>query len=627
MKRSIVFCALFLLFATDAQASSLEEALDAAERLGLVRHPTWLQLLHYENGGRRSVVLTDNFFLSPQGKTDPRAELVATIQAYFAPWDGNADGHARCRFPARYFWLSQYLSLPGYDLRESQCQKLEKWALFDRVKSVSLLLVSGYFGNPASTFGHALLKFNTDATDDPYGLFDLTLNYGALVPERENAFRYIQRGLFGGYEAGFSDRYFYTQDLVYSRTEFRDMWEYRLALSDYQRTLLILHVWEIVGKKFDYYFLDENCASRLAELVDLAIEEDLSSHSHPWYVPEEMFHRLKDIDRARYALSGTHLIQFMRYIPSSQRTLYHRLRLLSPDELEAFNEIVREGMDTLSGHLEKLTLLERQILVLDSLLAYQEYRLIAEGKDAGDDRKRAKDQILRARLQLPAHAIPSVEIPTLPSPADGSRPMELGVGVTVESGEEPFLRLHGSPFKKESVGHNSLEGGEFVVLNFEIGISEDKDEVFLDKLDFVRVLNLNTLPMKIEDENRWSWKLFAGMDRVEGNQGDHYDGIASFGAGRARKWNETVTSYGIVDVAVHTLGTYLRLRPHLGLKLNLGMTQSWLYFGEESLNYVPEFSEVWGGKVQYRLNDRYAFYIEFSNENTALASAGLNKYF
>ncbi len=624
--RDAFFIVVLLFFASQAQASSPQEILDTAEWLDLARHPTWLKLLHYERGSKQSTVLTDSFFLSPEGKTDPRAELIAMIKAYFAPWDENVNEHARCRFPARYFWLSQHLSLPGYHLREPKCQKLEKWALFDTVKSISLLLVSGYFGNPASTFGHALLKFNTESTDDQYGLFDLTLNYGALVPENENVLRYVQRGVFGGYKAGFSDKYFYTQDLVYSRTEFRDIWEYRLVLSDDQRTLLILHIWEIIGKKFTYYFLDKNCAYRLAELVDLVMEEDLLNHSRPWYIPEEIFHRLNDIDRARHESIGTHLIQSVRYIPSSQRELYHRLKLLSPDELKVFNAVVNEGIHTLSTHLEKLTL-DRQILVLDSLLAYQQYRLIAEGPDSGHDRREAKDQILLARLQLPPRPAPSVEIPELPSPADGSRPMELGAGIGIKSSEEFFLRLHGSPFKKELVGQNSLEGDELVVLNFAVEISQDENEVFIDQFDLIRVLNLNTLSVKVVDESQWSWKLRVGMDRIEENGEDHYDGIASFGAGHAWKWNETVTGYGIVDLAAHTINPYIRLRPHLGLKFDLGTIQTWLYFGAESVNYVPEFSDVWGGKIQRRLDDRHSVYAEFSNENATLASVGLNRYF
>ena len=625
IKRLIIFCTILLFLGTQAQASSLTEVLNTAQRLGLPSHPTWLKLLHYERDSKQSVVLTDSFFLSPDGKSDPNAELTATINAYFAPWDENANEHARCRFPARYFWLSQQLHLPDYNLRESKCERLENWALFDSVNSISLLLVSGYFGNPASTFGHAFLKLNTDSTDDKSGLFDLTLGYGALVPENEYILRYVVRGLLGGYEAGFSDKYFYTQDLVYSRTEFRDIWDYRIVLSDYERTLLILHIWEIFGNKFTYYFLDKNCAYRLAELVELAIEEDLLDNGRFWYLPVELFHRLNDIDIDRQKSSGRKLIQSIRFIPSSQRKLYHQLKLLTSDELKAFNAIIREGVNSMSTHLAKFTN-DRQILVLDALLAYQQYRLIAEEPKPSRDRREVKDQILLARLQLPSRSTPPLEIPGLPSPAQGSRPMEFGVSIASDTNEEPFLRLTWSPFKQESVGQNSLEGDELVVFDLVVGLPEDGQKVFVDRFDLIRILNLNTLSVQVENENQLSWQLRVGSTRVGRNGEDSYDGILSFGAGKAWKWNETITGYGMVDFAAHSLSPFVRVRPHLGLKFDLGELRTWLYFGTESVNYKAEFSEIWGGKMQYQLNDRYAIHLELSNENATRASAGLNWY-
>ena len=224
----ILLFLLFFLTPSQLIATTFDDALAEAERIDLARDITWLRLLHFERGSQMSSVVTDSFFLAPNGSSDPSAELEATLAAYFDAEENRDDTQARCRFPARYYWLSHHLDLPGYELRLPDCRKLENWALFDLTKSISLLLVSGYLGNPASTFGHALIKLNTDSADDRSGLFDLTLKFGALVPENENQLFYVVRGLTGRYEAGFSDKYFYTQDLVYSRTEFRDMWDYRL---------------------------------------------------------------------------------------------------------------------------------------------------------------------------------------------------------------------------------------------------------------------------------------------------------------------------------------------------------------------------------------------------------------
>ena len=202
----IPFILITILFSGDTvEASSNAEALNEAEQLGLASDPTWFKLIHYNPDIKESVVLTDSFFLSPEGRTCPSKELTATINAYFAVKSGDHQKDAQCRFPARYYWLSHKLSSFDYNVRETTCQRLKNWNLFDSVDSVSLLLVSGYFGNPASTFGHALLKLNT-ASDNETDLFDSTLNYGAMIPDNENTLRYIIRGLSGGYKAGFSDK-------------------------------------------------------------------------------------------------------------------------------------------------------------------------------------------------------------------------------------------------------------------------------------------------------------------------------------------------------------------------------------------------------------------------------------
>lgn len=622
----IPFTLIAIFFLADTvEASSKVEVLNEAEQLDLAHDSTWLKLIYYDYGIKESLVLTDSFFLSPEGRTNPSKELIATIDAYFTESTGDHKKDAQCRFPARYYWLSHKLASFNYDIKKTTCKRLETWELLDSVDSVSLLLVSGYFGNPASTFGHALLKLNTES-DDELGLLDSTLNYGAEIPENENPLVYVMKGLFGGYEAKFSDKYFYTEDLVYSRTEFRDMWEYRLNLSEYELTLLLLHIWEIVGSKFDYYFLDKNCAYKLAELVNLVIEEELLPNNNRfWYIPEELFYRLNDIDQSRIRLSGTKFIQDVRFIPSSQRKLYYQLRLLKKNELEIFNAIVSEGIDSLSTHIKKLEK-GRQIFVLDSLLAYQHYRLMAKDSKANQNRKKFKDQILLARLHLPAQPVVKVEIPELVSPAEGSRPMVIGSGFSIDDGGKNFMSLSFAPFKKEAIGDNSLEGDELAVLDFELGVLKDRNKVFVNRFDLIRILNLNTLSVKVTDESSLSWKLRLGLDRVKENEQDSYDGVFSLGGGKSWFLNNNILIYGLIDFAGHTTFPEARIRPHIGCRFDFMDFKMLVFRGVESKDYSGGFNPVWGGKIQYTITPKTSLYAEFSNERATRFSAGLNWY-
>lgn len=60
----------------------------------LATHPYWHKLLHYESSGWgwHSPVVEEDFFLSPEGKTTPQAELQALAQALERP---TPPGHPR----------------------------------------------------------------------------------------------------------------------------------------------------------------------------------------------------------------------------------------------------------------------------------------------------------------------------------------------------------------------------------------------------------------------------------------------------------------------------------------------------------------------------------------------------
>jgi hypothetical protein len=597
-------CLAALLLAAPPPAAAA--ALPPADQIAqLARQPTWLKLLHFTDEAGLSEVLSEDFFLSPEGRKNPEAELRAALAAYAAPWPEDGNSHARCRFPARYHWLSQQISLPDYTPAPPQCAAFNRWSLPDRTRSVSLFLVSGYLGNPASVFGHSLLKLNTGADDDQAGLFDLTVSYGALVPQDEPVWRYILRGLGGGYQAGFSDRYFYTQYLVYSRTEFRDIWDYELLLTDAQRTLLLLHLWEILGRKFTYYFLDQNCGYRLAELLELVLDEPLLERAKYWYAPVETFHRLEDLDRQRRAAGLPGLIRAARFIPSAQRRLRHQFSLLRPAEQAAAQAVIKQGPDALPASMAKLRP-ERQAEVADTLLAYANYRLTAEQPAPSAAAKAMKNRLLPARFLLPPSSGPLAEPPALDSPAAGNKPMLTGIGAAYTARQKGHLRLRWSPFIQESLGRNGLEGDELAVLDTALGLGGREEAVFLDQLDLIRIRKLKTGFMAADDENPWSWQLRGGAEEDEGR----YDALLQFGAGRAWRISPQLTVYAMSDAAAHSLAPYLRLRPQLGLLAgSVGGVRAQLLAGLETVDYQGGSEAFVRAELQAGLSGQTALFI------------------
>ena len=129
---------------------------------------------------------------------------------------------------------------------------------------------------------------------------------------------YVIRGLFGGYEAGFSDTLFFRQNHMYLENELRDLWVYEMNLEREQQLIIVYHLWELMESKFEYYFLKQNCAFKMAEILELALNDKVTSDL-PWSIPINVFNRLLEMKN-----NGRPLIKEIRFIPSRQRRFYEK---------------------------------------------------------------------------------------------------------------------------------------------------------------------------------------------------------------------------------------------------------------------------------------------------------------
>jgi hypothetical protein len=109
---------------------------------------------------------------------------------------------------------------------------------------------------------------------------------------------------------------------------------------------------------------------------------------------------------------------------------------------------------------------------------------------------------------------------------------------------------------------------------------------------------------------------------LERDEKDRYDGIVSYGIGKALQVSSSMIGYGMIDVSAHTEASRWRIRPHFGLRSDAGRLRTLIFAGVESEGYNEEFTEVWGGKAQYQLNDRQALHLEVSNERASRVMIG-----
>ncbi len=145
-------------YAEQLVQQALEKQLDQKRR--------WHLLLHYKGswlGGYESEADGMSFFNAPDGKTDPKAELIATLRNLFK--DPNSlkpeEEHPQCNFPARYKWLKRELSIDPDQLPKTECTRMGKWLAQLEPQSITLIFSSFYMNNPASMFGHTFLRIDS----------------------------------------------------------------------------------------------------------------------------------------------------------------------------------------------------------------------------------------------------------------------------------------------------------------------------------------------------------------------------------------------------------------------------------------------------------------------------------
>lgn len=499
----------WLFFSSTALGDlNLEALLDKAASQNLASHPTWIKLGHFErnrssSSGWTSEIHSASFFLAPNGKENPKAELEATIKVFAAPAPDNTDLHAQCLFPGRYIWLSSLLDFDAARFPNVSCTAFKNWTKGESIKSISLLYATGYLGNPASFYGHTLLKFNSDNSAHS-SLLDVSVNYGAIVPPGEGPIPYIFKGVTGGYDAGFSHIQYYFHNHNYGELELRDIWEYELAFSQFQVDLIMGHLWELLGKKYTYYFFRKNCGFRMAEVLELADGLDIIPRKHPYVFPQTLVMNL-----SQASINGKPAVSNVKYQPSRQSRLYHKYSQLTFDKQKVVKALAQD--------VELLNELTYTDLGVDSkkavLETVQDYLQFAEGQEHEEGVVKEKSKaVLAARFRLPVGEVFS-SLEGKNPPHLGRKPSYIQVSGLTNSHLNGGLSIRIRPSY-----YDALDAGNGHVANSELTMA-DTEVVYLNnrlslrKLNIVSVDAVNGGRTGMPGDNGKTWRLKLGVEK------------------------------------------------------------------------------------------------------------------
>lgn len=467
--------------------------------------------MHYERdwaglGRLQSAIHSPEFFLSPSGRTDPEAELRASLAAMLEPLVNDPNAHAKCRFPARRIWLLQHFPEYRESLQAIDCPDFLTWAPVSGINSVSVVFANGYLGDPASYYGHLFLKFNAASESQSSYLIDPTVNFGAIGTNQDGPLNYIFKGITGGYEGGFTPIEFYFHNASYTERELRDLWEYRLSLAENEVRYIVSHAWEVTGKHYTYYFFRTNCAYRVAELIEIVDGIHIIPKNRPWTIPQAM---LQTMNLANHA--GRPLIASQVFHPSRQTRLYERYRGLDQQQRKIVTELVNHQQQLDGPQMNSLASHERRA-VIDTLLDYHQFA--AEKKDSlGGAISADYAAALSARLSLPSDD--SVQQLTMKKigPEAGKGPSLLQVGLTHQqnSGFGQMLRIRPAYYDSLDVGASQVRHGSLSMGDLSV---EYRDQRFrLLHLDLIAIDSINPGLTGLPSDRATGWRLRAGFEQ------------------------------------------------------------------------------------------------------------------
>lgn len=463
----------------------------ASAQAGVEADPQWLALGHYRPqlfGSLESTIDTPNFFLAPDGKNNPKAELEATA----ALFNEGRDIDKMCVFPARYKFLkAQGLTKTKFP----ECKEYEEFRRDLRPAGVTLLFTDAYMNNPSSLFGHTLMRIDTSRKGTQ--LLAHGVNYGAFTAGQENSVLFAVWGLTGGFYGGFTVKPYYDIINTYNNLENRDIWEYNLNLTPEELDMFVAHLWEVGQTQTRYYFFTENCSYMLMEVLD-AVRPSLKLADN---FPVQAI----PLDTVKAVKSRPGLVKSVNYRPSRQSKIRYRFKQMNRAQKQAYYEAIRRQNWALAG-LEE----DEKADVLETAYQYVQYQYVAKDLELKEYRRRSF-QSLKARSEI-SRAPHFAEHDAGRPPETGHDSMRAVIGTGGRNGEA-FQEIQYRPAYHSLTDDNYgfLRGAEINFLNATLRHYDNRDKTVLQKLDLVGIKSLSPADLMFLPT---SYTIMADIERV-----------------------------------------------------------------------------------------------------------------
>jgi hypothetical protein len=395
--------------------------------------------------------------------------------------------------------LKDKLHFDVHRLPAQSCDRFTRWFNEFNAESISVIFPTGFMNNPSSMFGHTFLRIDGRGQTPQTRILDYTINYAAQLPPNTGP-EYAFKGIFGGYPGYFSTIPYYLKVQEYRDIENRDIWEYRLALSQEQVRRLLMHTWELGNAYFDYFFFDENCSYHILSLIEAA-EPSIRLLDHfPFYtIPVDTVRLLGDS-----AILGDVVSR-----PSRSTLVRRKREAMSDEERVWLNRVIGEPAHLKSERFSALPS-DRQAFILETA---SDYLLMRGSAGAEGEPFREKNRsILSARSQLKVAPNDMPIEPYVKRPDLGHGTSRVGVGAGWRNDrafEEINVRAAYQDLLDPDYGYTP--NAQIEVMSFALRHYHNDSQARVERFSPVNMISLSPVDSLFQAP---SWKLNLGMNTI-----------------------------------------------------------------------------------------------------------------
>jgi hypothetical protein len=315
----------FLLFSIPILLyASQSEILNKSNSKKLYNKNEWKALLHYDN----KLNILDNNFIFSNKNFSLKNELNSTIKSFYAKKEKykNINNHPQCKFPSRLLFVVNELNIDSEEFPKINCPNLNNYRQKAPMENISLIYASEKVNSPSSMMGHSFLKYTGINSDNQEKMHAISFY---TIVDSFNIFKLTYQNMISGMNGLFSLKPYSETIRPYIEEENRNIWEYRLSLSEYRKKLIYYHVWELKDIRMKYFFTKYNCSTVIYYLLSLG-NPKIYDENKLWVTP---------LDTVKFIYKYD-LVKNTKLLPSDQWLIKMLEENIDIKKLKKLNEII-----------------------------------------------------------------------------------------------------------------------------------------------------------------------------------------------------------------------------------------------------------------------------------------------